>query len=178
MPTLSAPYDELLVNLRAVVQGERDFIANAANCAALLFHGLPEVSWAGFYLLREKQLVLGPFQGKPACVRIDLGRGVCGTAARTKKIIVVPDVRKFSGHIACDAASRSEIVVPLLVNKKLIGVLDLDSRQLNRFDSSDSHGLSEIVKVLLKASDLPKPPSRGRRGARAAISEASGHAGH
>ncbi len=152
----AAPYQNLLTRLKAVLEDERDFIANLANCAALVYHVLPHVNWTGFYLLRGKQLVLGPFQGKPACVRIDLGRGVCGTAALSRKTIIVPDVSTFAGHIACDAASRSEIVVPLLSQKKLIGVLDVDSSKLDRFGPTDSRGLSEITKLLLKSSDLPK----------------------
>jgi L-methionine (R)-S-oxide reductase len=150
-----SPYTKLLVDLKALFHDERDFIANAANCAALLYQRLPDVNWAGFYLLRGKQLVLGPFQGKPACVRIELGSGVCGTAANSRKTIVVPDVSAFAGHIACDAASRSEIVVPLLSQKKLIGVLDLDSTQLSRFEPVDSRGLSDVARLLVKSSELP-----------------------
>jgi L-methionine (R)-S-oxide reductase len=157
MPRISSPYVELLAELRALLEDERDFIANAANCAALLYHGLPNVNWAGFYLMKRKQLVLGPFQGKPACIRIDLGRGVCGTAAMNRKTIVVPDVREFAGHIACDESSRSEIVVPLLAQKNLIGVLDLDSPLLNRFDHSDARGLSEVARVFLESSATPEP---------------------
>ncbi len=155
MQKLSSRYIELLTELRALVNDERDFIANAANCAALLFHRLPHVNWAGFYLLKRKQLVLGPFQGMPACIRIDLGKGVCGTAAQSRKTIVVPDVRLFVGHIACDPSSRSEIVVPLVAKKKLIGVLDLDSARLNRFDQSDSLGLAQVARVLVRSSAAP-----------------------
>lgn len=155
MPRIPSPYVELLAELGALLEDERDFIANAANCAALLYHGLPDVNWAGFYLMKRKQLVLGPFQGKPACIRIDLGKGVCDTAAMNQKTIVVPDVREFAGHIACDESSRSEIVVPLLAKKNVIGVLDLDSPLLNRFDQRDARGLSEIARVLVKSSVTP-----------------------
>jgi L-methionine (R)-S-oxide reductase len=157
MPRVSSPYVELLDELRALLEDERDFIANAANCASLLYHGLPNVNWAGFYLMKRKQLVLGPFQGKPACIRIDLGKGVCGTAAMNQETMVVPDVRGFAGHIACDDSSRSEIVVPLLAEKSLIGVLDLDSPLLNRFDQSDARGLAEVARVLLESSSIPEP---------------------
>jgi GAF domain-containing protein len=156
MQKLSSRYADLLAELRSLVKDERDFIANAANCSALLLHRLPHVNWAGFYLLKQNQLVLGPFQGKPACIRIDLGKGVCGTAAQIRKTIVVPDVREFVGHIACDPSSRSEIVVPLLAQKKLIGVLDLDSARLNRFDQSDSRGLSAVARVLVRSSETPQ----------------------
>jgi GAF domain-containing protein len=146
-------YSRLREMAAALVEDERDFIANAANCAALLFQSLPEINWAGFYLLRESDLVLGPFQGKPACVRIGPGRGVCGAAAVRRETVIVPNVREFPGHIACDSASQSEIVVPLLKSGRLIGVLDVDSPVRNRFDTWDAAGLQEIVTVLLAASD-------------------------
>ena len=145
----TAGYRELEKQLRALLAGERDFIANCANTAALLWHSLPDLNWAGVYRLVEGQLVLGPFQGKPACVRIKLGKGVCGTAAATLQTVRVPDVHQFPGHIACDLASRSEIVVPLVNNGQLLGVLDLDSPQLNRFDAADQAGLEKIAAVLL-----------------------------
>jgi GAF domain-containing protein len=142
-------YTALESQLRALLHGERDFIANCANTAALLWHSLPDLNWAGFYRLADGQLVLGPFQGKPACVRIQLGKGVCGTAAATRKTVLVPDVHKFPGHIACDVASKSEIVVPLVKNGRLLGVLDLDSPKLNRFDATDQAGLEKLAAVLV-----------------------------
>jgi len=145
-------YELLRMQLIAVTDNEPNFIANGANAAALLFQSLPDINWAGFYLLEGADLVLGPFQGKPACTRIPLGKGVCGTAANRQETIVVPDVHLFPGHIACDSASRSEIVVPLLRNGELLGVLDLDSPVLNRFDAEDSAGLQAFVEVLLTAS--------------------------
>lgn len=147
-----AGYRELEKQLRALLHGERDVIANLANAAALLWHTLPDLNWAGFYRLVGNELVLGPFQGRPACVRIALGKGVCGTAAAQHKTIVVPDVEKFPGHIACDAASRSEIVVPLLAENQLIGVLDLDSPHLNRFDAQDQAGLEHFCRTLVVAT--------------------------
>lgn len=137
----SAPFGDLLPELRALLDGEPDPIARAANTAALLWHGLPGLNWAGFYLLQRDTLVLGPFQGKPACTRIPLGRGVCGTAAVRRETVIVPDVHAFPGHIACDSASRSEIVVPLIRDGELLGVLDLDSPQLARFGEADRAGL-------------------------------------
>jgi L-methionine (R)-S-oxide reductase len=151
-----AGYERLAIQLRELLAGESDPIANAANTAALLFDALPEVSWAGFYFLREgvrgRELVVGPFQGKPACVRIALGRGVCGTAAATRTTLIVPDVNAFPGHIACDAASQSEIVVPLLSAPELVGVLDLDSPRLARFDEVDACGLERLAALYLEAS--------------------------
>jgi L-methionine (R)-S-oxide reductase len=150
-PTLPKPalYERIKQEARALTAGEDDFIANLANVAALLYHSLPEVNWAGFYLLKGDVLVVGPFQGLPACVRIPLGRGVCGTAALKRSTIVVPNVDEFPGHIACDAASRSEIVVPLLRAGTLLGVLDIDSPKLGRFDDEDRLGLERLVEVLL-----------------------------
>lgn len=145
---------DLIDELRALVDGERDFIANLANASALLFARLPDVNWVGFYLLRGGQLVLGPFQGKPACVRIDLGRGVCGTAAARRETIVVPDVHQFPGHIACDAESQAEIVVPLLHDGRLLGVLDIDSPLPNRFTAADVQQLEATAKLILDSSDL------------------------
>lgn len=142
--TESTPFC-LLPELRALLDGEPDPIARAANTAALLWHRLPGLNWAGFYLLQGSTLVLGPFQGKPACTRIPLGRGVCGTAAERRETVIVPDVHDFPGHIACDAASRSEIVVPLLRDGTLLGVLDLDSPQLARFGETDRAGLEAVA---------------------------------
>jgi GAF domain-containing protein len=145
----AAVYRELNLQLAAVFAGERSGLANTANMAALFFQGLP-------YFLQGGELVLGPFQGKVACIRIALGRGVCGTAARTRVTVIVPDVAEFPGHIACDAASRSEIVVPLVYEGRLLGVLDLDSPSLARFDEADSLGLNAAVDLLLRSSDLSR----------------------
>jgi GAF domain-containing protein len=160
----AAGYRELDAQLAALLAGERDAIANLANTSALLYAALPQLNWAGFYLLHPSprdgadggsgELVLGPFQGKPACVRIALGRGVCGTAAAERRTQLVPDVHAFPGHIACDAASRSEIVVPLVFAAgpragELIGVLDLDSPILGRFDAADQAGLERIAATLV-----------------------------
>jgi L-methionine (R)-S-oxide reductase len=141
--------------LESVLAGERDWICNLANTSALLRQILPDLNWAGFYLLKDSDLVLGPFQGKVACVRIPVGKGVCGTAASRRATVVVPDVHAFPGHIACDSASNSEIVVPLLREGCLLGVLDLDSPNLNRFDADDAHGLERSVELLLSASTIP-----------------------
>lgn len=148
-------YEELLLQAGGLLAGERDFTANAANIAALAFHTLPELNWAGFYWLKGGELVLGPFQGKPACVRIALGRGVCGTAARDRRTVVVPDVNAFPGHIACDAASASELVVPLVHAGRLVGVMDLDSPRAGRFDAEDARGLEALAAAFLAATDLP-----------------------
>ena len=155
-PSLSktAAYRDLNQQLVALFSGERNGLANAANLCALLYQGLPRLNWAGFYFVRGAELVLGPFQGKVACVRIALGSGVCGTAAARRETIVVPDVNEFPGHIACDAASRSEIVVPLIKRGRLLGVLDLDSPDLARFDEEDRSGLNSAVALLLDSSDL------------------------
>lgn len=145
-------YAQLGQQLAALIGDERDFVANMANMAALLFHQLPDLNWAGFYLMKEGELVLGPFQGKPACIRIPVGRGVCGTAAATRETQVVPDVHAFPGHIACDADSRSEIVVPLIHRGELVGVLDLDSPRPGRFDEDDRAGLETAAGLLLGSS--------------------------
>lgn len=145
-------YAQLNQQLAALIGDERDFVANMASMAALLFHQLPALNWAGFYLMRDGELVLGPFQGKPACIRIPLGKGVCGTAAATRETQVVPDVHAFPGHIACDADSRSEIVVPLIKDGVIIGVLDLDSPKPGRFDDADRAGLESAAGLLLGAS--------------------------
>lgn len=149
-----AGYEQLAVRLGGLLAGESDPIANAANTVALLFDALPEVSWAGFYFMRGDELVVGPFQGKPACVRIALGRGVCGTAAARRETLIVPDVDAFPGHIACDAASRSEVVVPLIAAQRLVGVLDLDSARRARFDELDARGLERLAALFLAGSRL------------------------
>jgi len=143
-------YRDLALELEGLLDGERDATANAANAAAAIYHSLPALNWAGFYFLRGDELVLGPFQGRPACVRIPLGRGVCGTAAERRETILVPDVEAFPGHIACDSASRSELVVPLLRDGRLLGVLDLDSPDLARFDSEDQAGCEALVHVIVR----------------------------
>lgn len=144
-------YRELTAQCRALIDDESDPIANMANCAALIFNSVPRLNWAGFYLLKGGELVLGPFQGQPACVRIALGRGVCGTAAENHSTLRVADVTTFPGHIACDSASRSEIVVPLLTkDSHLIGVLDVDSPELNRFDAEDEVGLSALAEIIVR----------------------------
>jgi GAF domain-containing protein len=142
-------YASLVVQLLSLLKGESDFIANAANCSALLFNSLPNVNWAGFYFLRGDELVLGPFQGNPACVRIPMGQGVCGVAAQQCETIIVPNVHEFPGHIACDVASNAEIVVPLFDGERLLGVLDLDSAIIGRFDDQDAEGLNELVTVFV-----------------------------
>jgi L-methionine (R)-S-oxide reductase len=147
-------YRELHGHLAAVFAGERNGLANAANMSALLFQALPDLNWAGFYFMHGGELVLGPFQGKIACVRIALGRGVCGSAAARRETIVVPDVHAFPGHIACDTASRSEIVIPLLQQGRLLGVLDLDSPLVGRFDDDDAAGLKSSVDLFIESSDL------------------------
>jgi GAF domain-containing protein len=139
---------------RALVGDERDPIANAANLAALLYGELPDLNWAGFYFVRDGELVLGPFQGKPACVRIARGRGVCGTAWERAETIVVPDVHTFPGHIACDSASNAEIVVPLVEGGRVIGVLDLDSPRRDRFDANDRVLVEEVAAIYVAASDV------------------------
>lgn len=143
-------YAQLLAQARALMHGERDRIANAANLSALLFHSLPEVNWVGFYFHDGVELVVGPFQGLPACIRIPLGRGVCGTAAATGTTQLVGDVEAFPGHIPCDSASRSELVVPLFAQGALIGVLDLDSPRLQRFDADDQTGLEAIAEAFME----------------------------
>ena len=148
-------YSELTGQLRALLTGERDWLANLANTAALVFGTLPDLNWAGFYLWRGGELVLGPFQGKPACVRIAPGHGVCGKAVAERRSLVVPDVHAFPGHIACDAASRSELVVPLLRGEEILGVLDLDSPRPGRFDEEDWAGGEALVAVLLAGTDFP-----------------------
>jgi GAF domain-containing protein len=142
-------YEQLALQTKALVEGEADMIANMANISAVLFTQLEHVNWAGFYLYKEDQLVLGPFQGNPACIRIPLGKGVCGTAAQEQSVQRIDDVHAFDGHIACDAASNSEIVIPIVKDNQLIGVLDIDSPVFARFDQVDEDGLTVIAKLLV-----------------------------
>lgn len=142
-------YAQLAGQARGLLHGERDRIANAANFAALVYHALPDINWAGFYFYDGNELVVGPFQGQPACVRIALGKGVCGTAATTRQTQVVRDVNAFDGHIACDSASRSEIVVPLFDGDRLIGVWDVDSPKLARFDDDDRAGMQALAGIFV-----------------------------
>src|SRR5690606_27919259 len=143
-------YELVIKQLSALLDGEQDVIANLSNASALLNQFLDNINWVGFYLYKEDQLVLGPFQGLPACVRIPIGKGVCGTAAKQEQTIVVPDVHQFPGHIACDAASQSEIVVPIVKDGELVGVLDIDSPIKDRFDNDDKTGLEQFVKALIQ----------------------------
>jgi L-methionine (R)-S-oxide reductase len=144
-------YRDLAAQLRSLLEGESDCIANAANSASLLYHSVPDLNWAGFYFLKDQQLVLGPFQGKPACVRIAVGKGVSGTAAQLRQTVVVENVHEFPGHIACDEGSNSEIVVPIMKNGSLLGVLDLDSPTVARFTDEDAEGLNELVRIFVQA---------------------------
>lgn len=148
-------YREMADQLKGLLHDERDTIANAANLSALIFDLVPDLNWAGFYFLKsEYELVLGPFQGKVACVRIAVGKGVCGTAVAEKRTMLVKDVHDFPGHIACDAASRSELVVPLIKDGKVLGVLDLDSPLAGRFETEDQVGFEALVAIYLQASDF------------------------
>ena len=144
-------YDQLASQLSSLLAGERDLVANAANCSSLIYHSLPDLNWAGFYFEKDGELVLGPFQGRPACVRIRVGQGVCGAGAAKCETVIVPNVHEFPGHIACDSASNSEIVVPLTKGSRLIGVLDLDSPKRSRFDQEDARGLESLVRILLSS---------------------------
>jgi L-methionine (R)-S-oxide reductase len=146
-------YTALHRQLAEVLRGENDWICTLAQTSAFLMQSLPDLNWAGFYLLKGETLVLGPFQGKVACTRIPLGRGVCGTAAAQRKTIVVPNVHEFPGHIACDSASNAEIVVPLVQRGRVLGVLDLDSPRLHRFDADDARGLEAVIELLLECSE-------------------------
>ena len=147
---LEKKYTQLSTQLDALLTGEKNLIANLSNASALLNQFFDRINWVGFYLMEDDELVLGPFQGLPACVRIQLGRGVCGTAVVNKESIIVPDVHAFPGHIVCDAASRSEIVIPIIKEGRVLGVLDIDSPELERFSEIDRVGLEEVVKVLIK----------------------------
>ena len=141
-------YEALCERLRALTEGVPHRVANLANAAALLYHTLPDLNWAGFYLMEGGRLVLGPFQGRPACIEIEVGRGVCGTAVREGRTQLVPDVHLFPGHIACDSASNSEIVVPLRVDGKIVGVLDIDSPWPGRFTEEDQTGLEAVAEII------------------------------
>jgi GAF domain-containing protein len=145
----SEMYASLVLQLRSLLKDEYDFIANAANFSALVYNALPDVNWAGFYFLNDEELVLGPFQGKPACVRIPFGKGVCGFAAKQCETVIVPNVHEFPGHIACDSASNAEIVIPLFDGERVLGVFDVDSTTLKRFDDQDAEGLNELVTILV-----------------------------
>jgi GAF domain-containing protein len=147
-------YASLAQQLTGLLEGERDMVANAANMSALIYQFLPDLNWAGFYFIRGGELVLGPFQGKTACVRIAVGRGVCGTAVERQESVVVPDVHAFPGHIACDSASRSELVVPLIKDGRVLGVLDLDSPNPNRFDDEDREGCETLVQIFLASTEM------------------------
>ena len=148
-------YELLADQLAGLIEGEREYIPNLANASELINQALKEINWAGFYLMKDGMLVLGPFQGNPACIRIPVGRGVCGTAAQTLETQLVPDVHLFPSHIACDAQSRSEIVIPLLKDGKLTGVLDIDSPVVNRFDEADQKGLEKLCQMLVRGCDWP-----------------------
>jgi L-methionine (R)-S-oxide reductase len=141
-------YAQLAQQVKAIVAEEQDLIANMANISAILYWALDSVNWVGFYLVKEGQLVLGPFHGQPACIRIPIGKGVCGTAVSEDTIQLINDVHQFSGHIACDTASNSEIVLPIRQNNQIIAVLDIDSPDISRFDLDDKSGLSQIVEIL------------------------------
>jgi len=147
-------YQMLYDSMKALIEDEKDWIANLANVSALLFNHLDNVNWAGFYLMKDGELVLGPFQGKPACIRIEVGDGVCGSAVEDRKTYIVEDVHQFEGHIACDAASDSEIVVPLFYEDEIVGVLDIDSPQKANFDQIDKEYLEKMVKHLIDASQV------------------------
>jgi len=150
-------YRELAAALTGLLGDERDWVANAANTAALLGMSLPDVNWVGFYILQGDTLVLGPFQGKPACVRIETGQGVCGAAVERRESVLVRDVHEFPGHIACDAASASELVVPLFDGERLLGVLDIDSPLPARFDARDQAGAERLAAIFTAASEWPAP---------------------
>ena len=147
-------YHLLKKEMKSLFSTERDFIANAANLSALLYHTLPDLNWAGFYIKRSDELVLGPFQGKPACVRIPMGQGVCGTVAKRMETVIVSNVHQFPGHIACDQASNAEIVVPIIQENTLIAVLDLDSPKPDRFDQEDKKGLENIITQFVKHTHI------------------------
>lgn len=147
-------YEELVRQTRGLLDGERDLVANAANVAALIWQMVPELNWAGFYFLKGGELVLGPFQGKPACVRIAVGKGVCGIAVSRRETVLVEDVHAFPGHIACDSASNSELVVPLVKGGQVRGVLDLDSPLFSRFDDVDRRAFEELVRIFVEGTDF------------------------
>jgi len=144
-------YEIVIRQLESLIDGEEDLVANMANASALLHHFLANINWVGFYIWKENELVLGPFQGLPACIRIPYGKGVCGTAVKKQETIVVPNVNEFPGHIVCDAQSKSEIVVPLIKDGEILGVLDIDSPIYNRFDETNRYYLEKFVQTLIKA---------------------------
>ena len=150
-----ASYELLVAQVRSVLEGERDWIANLAQFSALVYQSVPHLNWAGFYLAHGEQLVVGPFQGKVACVRIPFSKGVCGACARSREIQLVEDVHAFPGHIACDSASNSELVLPVLVGDRLVAVFDLDSPLTARFDAEDARGFAEAVAILAAGTDWP-----------------------
>jgi L-methionine (R)-S-oxide reductase len=152
----AAIYESLRSELATLITGQTDFLANISNFAALLFGSLPNLNWAGFYLLRGSDLVLGPFQGKPACSCIAMGDGVCGTAALQRAAVLVPNVHAFPGHIVCDEASQSEMVLPVFKDDRLIGVLDLDSPQLGRFDDADREQIEALLRMLMEGTEVPE----------------------
>jgi GAF domain-containing protein len=152
----AALYDRVARKLRELIADQTDFLANISNFAALLFNSLPQLNWAGFYLLRGTDLVLGPFQGKPACSCIALGDGVCGTAALQRAAVLVPDVHAFPGHIVCDEASQSEMVLPVFKHGRLVGVLDLDSPQRGRFDETDRERIELLLQTLMDGTIVPE----------------------
>jgi L-methionine (R)-S-oxide reductase len=147
-------YETLAAQLSSLLAGERDLVANGANFSALVFQSLPDINWAGFYFVKDGELVLGPFQGQPACVRIRVGQGVCGAAAAKRETVIVPNVHEFPGHIACDSASNSEIVVPIVRGSDLFGVLDVDSPSVGRFDDQDAEGLRRLVRIFLESTEF------------------------
>lgn len=159
-PATHPNYDTLVLQLRSLLEGEYDLTANAAQFSAFVFDTLADLNWAGFYLVRPArngvtpELLVGPFQGKVACARIAFGKGVCGTSAQERRTIVVPDVHAFDGHIACDSASNSEIVIPLIKDNELVGVLDIDSPSLNRFRPEDQLGLERLVAIFIEATNF------------------------
>jgi L-methionine (R)-S-oxide reductase len=152
----AAVYDQVRGELQALIQGQSDFLANISNFAALLFNTLPDLNWAGFYLLRGTDLVLGPFQGKPACACIAMGDGVCGTAALQRAAVIVPDVHAFPGHIVCDEASQSEMVLPVFKERRLVGVLDLDSPTAARFNEFDRDCIQQLLHILMDGTVVPE----------------------
>jgi GAF domain-containing protein len=158
--TKTEHYDRLRQSLHSLLEGEQDAVANAANAAALIYHSVPDLNWVGFYFLRGNELVLGPFVGQPACVRIPVGKGVCGASVARREAIVVGNVHQFDGHIPCDASSNAELVVPLLKNGRVVGVLDLDSPHLDRFDEEDRRGVEGLAEAWLSASDLGTLPGK------------------
>jgi len=151
---MNSLYQDINTQLKGLLAGETDWVCNLANTSALLWMYLPDINWSGFYLRQAEELVLGPFQGKPACTRISIGSGVCGTAASTKEAQLVADVHEFEGHISCDAASMSEVVIPMIINGEVIGVLDVDSPLKGRFSADDVEGLQFVVDTLLASSEI------------------------